>query len=459
LKRNTEAAQLLIRTLKGAVFWPRMYKKRGKAVKRINVGLIGLGTVGSGVIKALKERRRLILERSGVDLHLVLACDLRRARAQKLGLSPNLFTTNPQDVIRHEKIDVVVELIGGHHPAKEIILQALKGGKHVVTANKALLASDINELLKVARRRGRQLKFEASVCGGIPVIKALRESLVANKVDSLFGIINGTSNYLLTKMAQDSLSFPEALSLAKKKGYVERNPRFDVEGIDAAHKLIILCYLLFSKLIPLERVFCEGISDISDLDVRYAAEMGLVIKPLAIAKKAGDALEAHVHPTLLPKDHLLAAVNGIFNAVLLRGDMVGDMLFYGRGAGQFPTASAVVSDLVDLGREGAKDASWIREAKPRIRKIRRVDEILSRYYLRFMAIDKPGILAKISGILGKYHIGIAQVSQKERKRAKFVPVVMITHDSLEKNLRSALEAIDKLAIVKGRTVKIRMEDF
>ena len=428
-------------------------------MKRINVGIIGLGTIGSGVIKALRDRRRLIAERSGVDLHLVLACDLRRAQAHKLGLSSHLFTTNPQEVLKHEKIDAVVELIGGHHPAKEVILQALKGGKHVVTANKSLLAFDIHELLKVARRCGRELKFEASVGGGIPIIKALREGLVANKVDSLFGIINGTSNYLLTKMAQDSLSFSEALTLAKKKGYAERNPRFDVEGIDAAHKLAILCYLLFSKLIPFENIYCEGISGISDLDVIYAAEMGLVIKPLAIAKKVGDDLEAHVHPTLLPNDHMLAAVNGVFNAILLRGDMTGDMLFYGRGAGQFPTASAVISDLVDLGRDNTQDVLSKREAKPRIKRIIRVDEILSRYYLRFMAIDKPGILAKISGILGRYHIGIAQVSQKERKRAKFVPVVMITHDCLEKNLRAALEAIDKLAIVKGRTVKIRMEDF
>ena len=428
-------------------------------MKKINIGIIGLGTIGSGVVKALRERRHLIQERSGVDLRLMLACDVRRAQAKRLKLSSSLFTTNPQDVVKNDKIDVMVELMGGYHPAKEIIIQALKNGKHVVTANKALLASDIKEILDVARKHGKQLKFEGSVCGGIPIIKALREGLVSNRVDSFFGIINGTSNYLLTKMREESLSFSEALVLAKKRGYAERNPKLDVEGIDAAHKLVILCYLLFSKLIPFEQVFREGISDISHLDIKYADEMGLVIKPLSIAKKVGDDLEARVHPTLLPKDHLLAAVNGVFNAVLFQGDMVGGMLFYGRGAGQLPTASAVISDLVDLGRDSLLDSSFKLVAKPRIKRVRRMEDIVSRYYLRFTAIDKPGVLAKIAGILGKYQIGIAQVSQKERRRAKFVPVVMITHHALEKNLRSALEDIDRLAIVKGTTVKIRMEDF
>jgi homoserine dehydrogenase len=428
-------------------------------VKKLNVGIIGLGTIGFGVAKAIRERHHLIAQRSGVDLHLVLACDVRRSQADKLGLSSGMFTTNPEDLFAHEKIDAVVELIGGIHPAKEFIVKALKSGKHVVTANKALLAADIVEILTVARQFKKQLKFEASVCGGIPLIKALREGLVANRIDSLFGIINGTSNYLLTKMAQENLSFSEALALARKKGYAERNPRFDVEGVDAAHKLVILCYLLFSKCIPFESVYREGISAVSDLDVRYAHEMGLVIKPLAIAKKNGDDLEARVHPTLLPKGHTLAAVNGVFNAVLLQGDMVGDMLFYGRGAGASATASAVISDLVDLGRDAESSLPEVGLLAPRIRRIKKIDEVISQYYLRFMAIDKPGILARIAGILGKHHIGIAQVSQKEHKRAKFVPVVMITHDVKEKDLRAALDEIERLAIVKGRTVKIRMEDF
>jgi len=428
-------------------------------VKRISVGVIGLGTIGSGVVKALRDKRGLIAERSGVDAHLAMACDVRRSRGAQLGLPPSLFTTDPQDIIKNEKIDCVVELIGGHHPARELILQALKHGKHVVTANKALLASDIAGILSVASQAGRQLKFEASVCGGIPIIKALKEGLVANRIDSLYGIINGTSNYLLSKMSQECLSFAEALSLAKKKGYAERQSRLDIEGIDAAHKLVILCYLLFSKLVPFDAVIREGIADISEMDVRYAGEMGLVIKPMAIAKKDGESLEARVHPTLLPKAHPLAVVNGVFNAILLKGDMVGDMLFYGRGAGQSPTASAVISDIVDLGRDAHDEGKRKLKAEARVRRIRRVDEIQSRYYLRFMAIDKPGILARISGILGRNHIGIAQVSQKERKRAKFVPVVMITHHVLEKNLRKALENIDHLAIVKGKTVKIHMEGF
>jgi homoserine dehydrogenase len=428
-------------------------------VKRISVGVIGLGTIGSGVVKALRDKRGLVAERSGVDMHLAMACDVRRSRGAQLGLPQSAFTTNPQDIIKNEKIDCVVELIGGQHPARELILQALKHKKHVVTANKALLASDIEDILSVAAKAGRQLKFEASVCGGIPIIKALKEGLVANRIDSLYGIINGTSNYLLSKMSQESLSFAEALSLAKKKGYAERQSRLDIEGIDAAHKLVILCYLLFSKRVPLDAVIREGISDISEMDVRYAGEMGLVIKPMAIAKKDHESLEARVHPTLLPKTHPLAVVNGVFNAILLKGDMVGDMLFYGRGAGQSPTTSAVISDIVDLGRDAQDEGGRKAKAAARVSRIRRMDEIQSRYYLRFMAIDKPGILARISGILGKNHIGIAQVSQKERKRAKFVPVVMITHNVLEKNLRKALENIDRLAIVKGKTVKIHMEGF
>ncbi|HAJ56163.1 MAG TPA: homoserine dehydrogenase [Candidatus Omnitrophica bacterium] len=428
-------------------------------MKKLNVGVIGLGTIGSGVVKALKEKRHIIAERSGVDLVLSYACDTRRSKGRRLGLPSGIFTVDPQDLIKSDKIDVIVELIGGHHPAKELIVQALKNGKHVVTANKALLATDINELLAVARKSGRQLKFEASVCGGIPIIKSLCEGLVANKVDSFYGIINGTSNYLLTKMREESLSFFEALALAKKKGYAERNPRFDVEGIDAAHKLVILMFLAFAKLIPLEKVFREGISDISELDIKYAHEMGLVIKPLAIAKKVGDDLEARVHPTLLPRNHMLAAVNGVFNAVLCRGDMVGDMLFYGRGAGSFPTASAIISDLVDLGKGRTPESFFVSAAKPRVKRVRRLDEIVSNYYLRFTALDKPGVLARIAGVLGKHHIGIAQVSQKEYRRAKFVPVVMITDRAREKDLRRALDDIDKLAIVKSKTVKIRMEDI
>ncbi len=424
--------------------------------KKINVGIIGLGTIGSGVVKAIKEKRSLIAERSGVELSLGLCCDLRRSRADKLNIPSALFTTDPYEVIRDEKIDVVVELVGGLNPARELIVEALKNGKHVVTANKALLASDISDILTVARRNSRQLKFEASVCGGIPIIKSLREGLVANKVDSFYGIINGTSNYLLTKMREESLTFTEALALAKKKGYAERNPRLDVEGIDAANKLVVLMFLAFAKLVPFDHIFREGIKDISELDIKYAEEMGLIIKPLAIAKKSGDCLEARVHPTLLPKNHMLAAVNGVFNAVLCQGDMVGNMLFYGRGAGSLPTASAVISDLVDLGRGDGPKVSF---EKPRVRRVRRMDEIVSRYYLRFTALDKPGVLAKIAGVLGKYHIGIAQVSQKEYRRAKFVPVVMTTDHSAEKNLQKALSAIDKLAIVKSKTIKIRMEDF
>jgi homoserine dehydrogenase len=355
-----------------------------------------------------------------------------------------------------------VELIGGIHPAKEFILGALKKGKNVVTANKALLAECGQELFTQAADRGKNIYFEASVGAGIPIIKSLREGLVANKFNSIFGIVNGTSNYILSQMSHNNCSFEEALAEAKKRGFAESNPSLDIEGVDSAHKLVLLAYLGFGKLVKMSDVFVEGITKISLADVNYAKDLGFEIKLLAIAKKDGDALGVRVHPTLIAKEQLLASVSGVNNAIHVSSDLAGNLLFYGPGAGQSSAASAVISDIVDLTQDikaGLFRPTLRNVSDKSIKKLLAIDDTESRYYIRFMVVDKPGVLASIAGILAKHSISIASVSQKERHRAQAVPVVIITHEAKEKNLREALKTIDKLAAVKEESVAIRMEEL
>jgi homoserine dehydrogenase len=426
-------------------------------MKKINIGLIGLGTVGRGVFRVLSQKRKFFKKRYAVDFNLVKVCDNNPQLRKKLKINPKLFTTKFQDVINDQDIDVVIELIGGINPAKDIIVRSLEKGKNVITANKALLAQDMPSILALAKRKKVQVRFEAAVCGGIPIIKSLTEGLIANRVESLVGIINGTSNYILSRMEEQEFSFFEALSEAKKKGFAERNPSLDIKGFDSAHKLAILAYLAFGKYVPQEQIFVKGIEDISPLDIKYAKELGLVIKLLAIARKLnGNVLEVRVHPTLISKKHPLAHINGIFNAVYVTGDLVGDLMFSGRGAGQLPTTSAIISDLADLARQ--KDALGLIE-KGSIKKVKKIADITSKYYIRFMAIDKPGVLSKISGVLAKHKISIASVTQKERRRAKVVPVIMLIHDAREKDIRSALDQIGRLAIIKQSSVVIHREEF
>jgi homoserine dehydrogenase len=337
----------------------------------------------------------------------------------------------------------------------------LKKGKNVVTANKALLAQEGKELFALARERGKSIYFEASVGAGIPIIKSLREGLVANKFYSIFGIVNGTSNFILSEMSNKNCSFNDALRQAKLKGFAEKEPTLDIEGIDSAHKLILLTYLCFGRLVTLEDIFIEGISRISLADVNYAKELGFEIKLLAIAKKEAEELELRVHPTLIPKTHLLSSVTGIFNAIYVSSDLAGDLLFYGPGAGQLSAASAVVSDLVDLTQDikaGLFRPTLNIMLDKSIKKLSRIDETESRYYIRFMAVDKPGVLAKISGVLAKYGISIASVTQKERYRTDIVPIVMIIHKAMEKSLRSALGEISRLNVIKQVPVAIRIEE-
>jgi homoserine dehydrogenase len=429
-------------------------------MKRINLGLIGFGNVGSGVIKILRDRKTLLANKIGLDICIKRICDKDINSKRSVCVDKSLLTKEAKEIIEDPQIDIVVELMGGTHPAKEYIIEALKKGKNVVTANKALLAQEGQELFALASDRGKNIYFEASVGAGIPIIKAIREGLVANKFNSIFGILNGTSNFVLSKMSSDNCTFGLALEEAKAKGFAEKNPTFDIEGIDSAHKLILLAYLCFGRMVKLDDVFIEGISRISLADVRYAKELGYEIKLLAIAKKEGEELEVRVHPTLIPKSHLLSSVNGVFNAIYIASDLAGDLLFYGPGAGQLSAASAVVADIVDL-TQGIKAGLFrptlnIVQDKS-IARLRRIDDFESRYYIRFMALDKPGVLAKISGILAKFNISIASVTQKTRREEHAVPIVMIIHEAKEKYLREALDMISKMNAVKEDPVAIRIE--
>lgn len=431
-------------------------------MEKINLGLIGCGNVGSGVVKILRERKQLLSEKIGLEINIKKICDKDLALKRTVSINKELLTKDASDIINDPNINIVIELIGGINPAKEIIVNALNKGKNIVTANKALLAEHGKELFALAADKGKSIYFEASVGAGIPIIKSLREGLVANKFSGIFGIVNGTSNYVLTEMSQNNCEFSKALSQAKLNGFAEKDPTLDIEGIDSAHKLIILSYLGFGKLVPLKDIFIEGISRVSLMDINFAKELGYDIKLLAIAKKDDSKLELRVHPTLIPKKHLLSSVSGINNAIYVSSDLAGDLLFYGPGAGQLCAASGVVSDIVDLSSDIKaglfRPTMNIVEDKT-ITKLCKIEDIESRYYIRFMATDKPGVLAKISSILAKYGISIASVTQKERHKAQIVPIMMIIHEAKENNLHQALKSINKLDFIKESPVAIRIENI
>ncbi len=430
---------------------------------KINIGLIGLGTVGGGVVRLLRDNAEVIKRRLGVPVELRKAADLDESRAKALKLGKGVYTKDAYELIRDPEVDIVVELIGGYNPAKAFILEALKLGKPVVTANKALLALHGEELYSAAEKAGTTLMFEASVGGGIPIIGALKQGLAANDIQAIYGIINGTSNFILTKMTDEGRPFGEVLKEAQAKGYAEADPTFDVEGIDPAHKLAVLANLAFGTPVKFDDIYTEGISGIKPEDIEYAREFGYKIKLLAITKVVNGEIEARVHPTMLPEDYLLAKVDGVFNAIYVVGDALGPAMFYGRGAGDMPTASAVVSDIMDIARDAASCKSSrmpilsFRKEGRKAMKIRPIGKVRSRYYLRFAAQDRPGVLSKISGILGKHDISIESVIQKGRGAGNAVPIVVMTHEAVEKNLRSALDKIDKMDVISDKTVVIRVE--
>jgi homoserine dehydrogenase len=431
---------------------------------KINVGLIGLGTVGGGVVKLLRDNKDVIARRLGVPVVLKRAADLDENRAKALKLGKSVYTKDAREVINDPEVDVVIELIGGYNPAKAFILEALKAGKPVVTANKALLAMHGEEIYEASFKYGAPIAFEASVGGGIPIIGALRHGLAANDIQSVYGIINGTSNFILTKMTDEGREFGEVLKEAQALGYAEADPTFDIEGIDTAHKLAVLANLAFGTPVDFKEIYTEGISKISPADIETAREMGYKIKLLAITKVLEKGIEARVHPTMLPEDYLIAKVDGVFNAIYVVGDALGPAMFYGRGAGDMPTASAVVSDIMELGIgiiSGGKSC-----ALPMLgfgkdnrvpMKVVPIGDVNSRYYLRFTVLDRPGVLSKISGVLGKHDISIASVIQKTRKAGSAVPIMVMTYEAVEKKLRKALDIIDAMDVTADKTVVIRVE--
>src|SRR5579875_1202954 len=429
----------------------------------INVGLIGAGTVGCGVIKVLDENRDIIEKRAGIRLEIKKIADIDPERKRPIEISRNLFTTNAWEIIEDKSIPIVIELVGGTTIARDFILGAIRNRKHIVTANKALLGHYGREIFSAASVNGVDVGFEASVGGGIPIIRAIRDGYVANRILSIYGIINGTSNYILSKMTEEGREFNDVLRQAQDKGYAEADPSLDIDGIDAAHKLSILIMLSFGTFLDFEKIHVEGIRGITPLDISFADEFGYKIKLLAIAKSERDGIEARVHPTLVEKGTPIADVSGAFNAIHIVGDAVGPNMLYGMGAGMMPTASAVVSDIVQIAKGVTLGNSH--SSLPRFYQERAslplipVSEITAKYYLRFQAEDRPGVLGQIAGSLGKNNISIESVIQKGRQLGGEVPVVIMTHEAKERDLISALEEIDRFPAIKGKSVFIRIEEL
>lgn len=412
------------------------------------VGLIGLGTVGSGVVKLLRERRGEIRSRTGTDLELVAACDVRRERARALGLPSGMFTSNARDLLRRADLDIVVELIGGLEPARTFILEALSKGRSVVTANKHLLAERFAEIREAAEAGGAEVFFEASVAGGIPLLKALREGLAANRIREVEGIVNGTCNYILTQMADQGLDFKTALARAQAEGYAEADPALDIEGHDSAHKLVILSTLAFHRSFRLREVPVEGISRVTREDIRYAGEMGYTIKLVAVGRRLERGFDLRVLPMLLERRHPLASVSGVFNGVMVEADAAGRLMFYGRGAGQMPTASAVLADLIDAARRKEHPAAALPGKPLEPGNTLPPHEIGSRFFIRFNVADRFGVLGKIATQLGRHRVSIQTVLQKEARADGTVPVVMLTHPAREADLRKALRKIDRFDFIR-----------
>lgn len=433
-------------------------------MQQVNLGMIGGGTVGGGVYQNWSRNGGLMSARLGVRLAFRKIAVRSLAKKRGCNIPKHLLTTDWRQVVNDPQIDVIVELIGGTTLAKEIILTALKNGKTVVTANKALLSAHGPELFAAAAKARVNLYYEASVCGGIPIIKSLREGFVANQFQAIYGIVNGTCNYILSRMKQEGAEFADVLADAQRLGYAETPPDLDIDGKDAQHKIGILASLAHGFWVKHQEIHTEGIRDVSKIDMQFAERLGYTIKLLGIAKQiAGKkpGVQVSVYPTLIPNSHVLASVNGVFNACFVRGDVVGDSLFYGRGAGQDATASAVLSDVadavLDLKTGHARVQPFVAHATKGC--VATMDEITSRYYLRLTVADKPGVLAKISAILASAQIGISSVIQPEGDEGSSVPLILMLHDAPNAAMQRALAKISKLPVVKARPVMFRVENF
>ncbi len=430
-------------------------------MNEIRIGLIGFGTVGKGLARALLAQKGRLIEKTGITFTLTTVADIAIDTLPD-EFSEATLTKDANDIFNDPTIDIVVELIGGMEPAKSFILKAIDHGKHVVTANKALLSVHGREIFKAAALKDVEVGFEASVGGGIPVIKALKEGLVANKINNIKGIMNGTANYILTQMTDHGTPFQEVLKEAQKLGFAETDPTYDVEGIDTAHKLAILMTIAFGVHVHLDDISVEGISSIEPTDIDFAKNLGYRIKLLAISRNHGDHVEARVHPTMVPSNHMLATINGAFNGIQFNGDTVGDVLFYGQGAGMMPTGSAVAADVVDIGRNIACSsinrvpALSYRPDHIKEPTITPMDQLVCPYYFRVTALDQPGVLSLITTILGKYAISIKSMRQQEHDSNEPVFIVFMTHKAIEGDVKNALEEIDALDVCTSPTVKIRI---
>jgi len=432
----------------------------------IKVGLIGYGNIGAGVVKLLQENADVIRSKVGAGIVLKRIADLDITSDRGVTVDPACLTTDVNAIFDDPEISVVIELVGGYEPAKSFVLKAIEKGKHIVTANKALLALHGDEIFAAAVRKGVEVQFEASVGGGIPVLTSIKGNLAANRIGSVFGIMNGTCNYILTRMTQEGADFAAMLAAAQELGYAEPDPTFDIEGVDTAHKLAILVSLCFGTRIDFNSIYTEGISRISALDVKFASEFGYRIKLLAIGKLIDGQVEARVHPTMIPLHNPLAEVNGVFNAIRLSGDFVGPVMFYGRGAGQNPTASAIVGELIGLSRSMMAGAGrrmaplGFMDDQVTTLPLKPMSEIISKYMLRFSALDKPGVLAAISGSLGRHGISIESMVQTSHQAddSAPVPIVIMTHEAREGAVQAALAEIDRFDVISQKTGFIRIED-
>jgi homoserine dehydrogenase len=436
------------------------------AMKPISVGLLGIGTVGGGTWAVLARNQEEITRRAGRGIQITRIADKDLAKAKQLANGKAAVTADAFDVVKDPDIDIVIELIGGYTVAKDLVLKAIENGKHVVTANKALLATHGNEIFAAAQKKGVMVAFEGAVAGGIPIIKALREGLTANRIEWIAGIINGTSNFILSEMRDKGLAFETVLKQAQKLGYAEADPSFDIEGIDAAHKLTIMSAIAFGIPMQLGKAYTEGISKLTREDIRYAEQLGYRIKLLGITRRTTEGIELRVHPTLIPARRLIANVEGVMNAILVQGDAVGATMYYGAGAGAEPTASAVVADLVDVTRMHTADPE---HRVPHLAfqpdqlsdvPVLSMDDVITSYYLRMRVVDRPGVLADITRILADRSISIDAMVQKEPSEGEDqVDIIMLTHETREKQINIAIAAIEKLPAVNGKVTRIRLEEL
>ena len=435
-------------------------------MKPIKVGLLGIGTVGSGTFNVLKRNQEEITRRAGRSIQITMVADLNTARAKELTNGECEVVSDANLVVNNPEIDIVIELIGGYGIAKDLVLKAIANGKHVVTANKALLATHGNEIFKAAQEKGVMVAFEAAVAGGIPIIKALREGLTANRIQWLAGIINGTTNFILSEMRDKGLDFDVVLKEAQRLGYAEADPTFDIEGVDAAHKATIMSAIAFGIPVQFDKAHVEGITKLQAVDIQYAEQLGYRIKLLGIAKRTPQGIELRVHPTLIPAKRLIANVEGAMNAVLVHGDAVGATLYYGKGAGSEPTASAVIADLVDITRLATADPehrvphlAFQPDAMNDI-PILPMSEVTTSYYLRMQVADQPGVLADVTRILADSAISIDAMLQKEPAEGETkADIIILTHQTQEKNVEAAIAKIEALSTVVGQVTKIRLEQL